>query len=361
MLRRGGLGLVMAASLAASAAALLSAPVLGTTPPPCTTAGVCVTPTPTGTAVSAVYGIPGAPPQVTDHTNSGSSWTSVTAPSCPPTETYEPVGGSPGVYGWTDPAGVNHLAHGTPPSPGGWNLAEYWVFAEYTRTMSSYPACHPGAWLFVGFLPTPVTFPDPTSSTPGVTPAIKALEAEVEKNLVGGQVMTAPPVWGLVQLPEYAWVTNSTIPASLIKTKTVTYTPPGVGKREEVLTVAVSLVRMGVAWSWGDGETTPADGPGGMGQPYPFDNISHTYHLVSVPAAPGAPSPYHVFNAQGEIPINSTQELQIAVWAVWIDSSGRHQKELGSPFTLSIPVQPRWINVGQIEGVPFCPTKTSCA
>ena len=360
MLRRRALALVVAAGLAATTAALLAIPVVvATTPPPCT-AGVCYTPTPTGATITAVAAIPGLPPQVGRHTNSGTGWTAVTAPSCPPSVTYEPVGGSPGVYGWTDPGGVNHLAHGSPPSPGGWNLAEYWVDAEYSRTMTSYPACQPGPWLFVGFLPTPVTFPDPTTSTPGVTPAIKALEAEVEKNLVGGQVMTAPAVWGLVNLPEDAWVTNSTIPASLVKTTTVTYTPPGVGQREEVLTVAVALQRIGVVWSWGDGESTGAWGPGGMGQPYPYDNISHTYYLVSVPARPGAPSPYHTFNAAGEIPISSVQEMQISAYAIWRDANGRHQVELGS-FPLAIPVRPHWINVGQIEGVPFCPTKTSCA
>ncbi len=355
MLTRRALALVVAASLAGGAAALLAAPVLACT------AGVCHTPTPTGTTVTAVDSIPGLPPQVGNHTNSGTGWTQAAAPSCPATAIYEPVGGSPGVYGWTTPGGVDILAHGTPPSPNGWNLAEYWVDAEYTRTMTAAPGCQPGPWLFDGFVPTPVTFPDPTTSTPGVEPAIKGLEAEVTANLVGGSVATAPAVWGLVNLPEDAWVVGSNILPSLVKSTTDTYTPPGVGGREEVLTVAVSLVRMGVAWSWGDGETTPADGPGGMGQPYPVDNISHTYHLVSVPAKPGAPSPYHVFNAQGEIPINATQELQISAWAVWIDASGRQQVELGSPFMLAIPVQPHWINVGQIEGVPFCPTTTSCA
>ena len=358
MLTRRALALVIAAGLAGGAAALLAAPVLATQCNPL--AGTCVTPTPTGTTVTAVDSIPGLPPQVGQHTNSGTSWTQAAAPSCPATTTYEPVGGAPGGYGWTDPGGVNHLAHGTPPSPGGWNLAEYWVDAEYVRTMTSAPGCQPGPWLFVGFLPTPVSFPDPTTSTPGVEPAIKGLEDEVTKNLVGGSVATAPAVWGLVNLPEDAWVVGSNILPSLVKTKTVTYTPPGVGKREEVLTVAVSMVRMGVAWAWGDGETTPADGPGGMGQPYPYDNISHTYHLVSVPAKPGAPSPYHVFNAAGEIPIQATQEMQISAYGIWRDANGRHQVELGS-FPLAIPVAAHWINVGQIEGVPFCPTKTSCA
>ena len=347
------LALIVAAGLAASAATLLSLPVLACT------AGVCHTPTPTGTTVTAVDSIPGLPPQVTDHTNSGSSWTSAAAPSCPPTATYEPVGGAPGIYGWTDPGGVNHLAHGSPPSPGGWNLAEYWVNAEYTRTMTAAPGCQPGPWLFAGFLPTPVTFPDPTTSTPGVTPAIKALEAEVEKNLVGGSVETAPATNGLVNLPEFAWVTGSNIPPSLVKTKVVTYTPPGVGQREEVLTVAVAIQRVGVTWSWGNGETTGAWGPGGMGQPYPADNISHTYHDVTVHGE--HPSPYPVVNAQGEVPVDAVQQLQISAWAIWIDATGRHQKELGSPFWLAIPVAPHWIRIGQIEGVPYCPTTTSCA
>ncbi len=356
MLSRRAVAALVACGLATATAALVAMPVSACA------VGVCQAPGPGGsTTVTAVDAIPGYPPQVTSHTNSGTGWTSAAAPSCPATTTYEPVGGGPGVYGWTDPGGVTHLAHGTPPSPGGWNLAEYWVDAEYTRTMSPYPACVAGPWLFAGFLPTPVTFPTPTTNTPGVTAAIKGLEAEVTANLVGGSVATAPAVWGLVNLPEDAWVVGSNILPSLVKSTPDTYTPPGVGGREEVLIVAVAIQRMGVAWAWGDGETTPADGPGGMGQPYPFDNISHTYHLVSVPAKPGAPSPYHTFNAAGEIPIQATQELVVSSWAVWVDASGRHQKELGSPFILSIPVAPHWIRIGQIEGVPFCPTTKTCA
>lgn len=354
MLRHRALGALLAVGLAASAAALLSVPVLATCKGP-----TCVTPTPTGTAVSAVYGIPGLPPQVTSHTNSGTGWTSTaSAPACPPSTIYEPVGGSPGVYGWTDPGGGTHLAHGTPPSPGGWSLAEYWVDAEYTRTMTAAPGCQPGPWLFTGFLASPITFPTPTTNTPGVTPAIKALEAEVEKNLVGGSVMTAPATNALVQLATFAWVVGSNIPSSLVKSATDTYTPPGVGGRKEVLTVAVAVERIGVTWNWGDGQITQAESPGAMGQPYPDDNISHTYTDVSVHGE--HPSPYPVVNAQGGIPISAAEELQISSWAIWVDATGRHQVELGS-FPLAIPVQPHWVRVGQIEGVPFCPTAKSCA
>lgn len=357
MLTRRALALVVAVGLAASAAALLAVPVLAQ----CTFGGVCQSPTPTGTTVTAADSIPGLPPQVGVHTNSGTGWTSTaTAPSCPPSATYEAVGGGPGTYAWTDPGGKNILARGTPPNPGGWSLAEFWVSAEYARTMTPSPGCQPGPWLFAGFIGSPVTFPAPTTSTPGVGPAVKALEAEVQQNLVGGSVMTAPALNGLVNLPEFAWVTGSNIPASLVKTTTDTYTPPGVGGRVEVLTVAVALERSGVAWSWGDGQTTQADGPDAMGSPYPAASISHTYHLVSVPAKPGAPSPYKVFNGEGEIPLSATQDLQVTAWAVWRDASGRHQRELGS-FPLAIPVQPHWINVLQVEGVPFCPTATSCA
>lgn len=345
-------GLLLTVGLATGTAALVAMPVSACA------VGVCQSPTPTGTTVTAVDSIPGAPPQVTAHTNSGSSWTSVTTPSCPATTTYEPVGGASGIYGWTDPGGVTHLAHGSPPSPDGWNLAEYWVDAEYSRTMSPSPGCQPGPWLFDGFVATPVTFPTPTTTTPGVGPALKALEAEVEANLIGGEVQTAPATNALVNLPEYAWVAGSNIPSSLVKTTTVRYVPPGVGDREEVLTVAVAIQRIGVTWNWGDGQTTQAESPGGMGQPYPRDNISHVYTDVSVHGE--HPSPYALVNARDEIPISATQQLQVSSWAIWVDATGRHQTQLGS-FPLSIPVQPHWVRVGQIEGVPYCPTTKTCA
>jgi hypothetical protein len=190
-----------------------------------------------------------------------------------------------------------------------------------------------------------------------VAATVSGLKAQVEQNLVGGTVMSDPATNALVNLPTYFWVSGSNIGADTVESAEVT-TPPEEGGRELQLTVALEVERTGTAYDWGDGQPGGEVGPDSLGSPGTTGSVTHTYHEVTVPGE--TPSPYPTVSAAGFIPISAVQNLEVSAWAIWVDSAGRHQIALGS-FALAIPVAPTSIRVGQIEGVPYCPSNTSCS
>jgi hypothetical protein len=219
------------------------------------------------------------------------------------------------------------------------------------------PTCQPGPWIFKGYVASPIAFPTPTASTPGVAQAVAGLRAEAAQNMTGGQLETSPPSNALVNLATYFWITGSTTPTDLLTTTTVPG-PTEEGGRHLQLTVALEVARTGTTYFWGDGQSTLISEPDSLGAPGTSGSVIHTYHDVSVPGE--KPSPYPLVSPQGFITVSSTQELQASAWEIWIDASGRHQISLGQ-FNFSVPVSGSQLRVGQIEGVPFCPSTKSCS
>lgn len=352
-------GLCAASVLGASAAAFLAAPAVLACQfgaPNCPTAP----PPPNTATIGALASIAAQQPTAKSGAGGG-GWTGAAAsPVCSaPLSVGEAVGvGSGGQLGWIDPSGQSHLIglHGgglgfdLPP------IGEYYIVAVYTRTGGAQLPCAYSAWSFDQFAWQPVTFPDPTKTSLG--PVLAALRAQVEKGLVAGAVETAPATNALVQLPTDAWVSGTNVSAltPVVATK-VTSGPVVDGRQLEVTAVAIAQLGT-VTWNWGDGRTSQSYGPDALGSAYPAATISHTYTDVSVPGE--HPSPYKVFNSQGEISISATLNLQVYEYAIYDTAAGRAEALLAT-YPLVLGAQPHWVRVGQIEGVPYCPTTKTCA
>jgi hypothetical protein len=305
-----------------------------------------------------------------------------TVPICDgPTSVGEAMGvGASGVAWWTDPGGVNHLVGlhggvltGLPP------LSEYLITADYTRTAQvvtvavpqptpspgalvvkgpTKQVCDYGPWFFAGFMWVPIAIPPPTPAQ--VVPDAHALAAEVLKGLHGGSVATVPPEMALVGLATWAWVTNTNVSSLTPIVAQNTQLGPIVDGRQVVLTVVVLAQLNSVTWAWGDGLTSQSSGPNMLGAPYPNGNVSHTYYDVSVHGE--HPTPYPVITTKDQIPVSATLNMGVYAFAIAQTAQGRVQWTIpGYPYPLNLSVNPTWIVIGQVEGVPFCPSTKSCS
>lgn len=374
MLTRWPVAALAAVGLVGVGAGLWAAPVLAKDPPPCTSQAGCNT---SPVTVSAFDSILGLPPHA-GKGSGGGGWTGGGGGVCTgPLAVGEALTVGPtGQLVWIGPNGQRHTG-GQLELP----ISEYYGVADYSRagtvqTVPVVPATTPpstkqvcvySAWQANGFAFYAVHF---GSAWTVAKPAVPGLEALVTKDLIGGSIMTAPPKMALVGLATNAWVVGSNIPALVIKSKTVTTGPiASAGGRSLVLTVAVAIQRLGVEYRWGDKQTEfiPSGTGTAMGAPPTPDysnntvmsnSAHHTYYIVSYFGE--HPSPFPVVTKAGFIPISAVQELQVSAVAIWQDASGRHERSLGS-YALNINVAPRWVMIGQVEGIPVCPSPTNCS
>lgn len=272
-------------------------------------------------------------------------------------------------------------------------LSEYDVYADYYQplmanpnTASGQPPCvNNGQSSLQGLLANPVcpqagaalcAGPDPTSSQ------VAGMEAyitdQLSGTLAGGKVTTAPASDALVNLPTYAWLAGANLPldTSLSGSQISNQFWDG---RSLVLTVTGTLSLEGVEWCWGDGQCTFASGPDGTGAAYPAGSLSHTYYDVSVYGE--HPTPFPIITKSDQIPITAYAVETLTATLAWIYPWGSTGTEtlpsqtmyvtaLGagvSSVSSSVPSQATllkgaaWVVVGQVEGIPYCPTTTSCS
>jgi hypothetical protein len=272
-------------------------------------------------------------------------------------------------------------------------LSEYDVYADYYQplmanpnTASGQPPCvNNGQSSLQGLLANPVcpqagaalcAGPDPTSSQ------VAGMEAyitdQLSGTLAGGKVTTAPASDALVNLPTYAWLAGANLPldTSLSGSQISNQFWDG---RSLVLTVTGTLSLEGVEWCWGDGQCTFASGPDGTGAAYPAGSLSHTYYDVSVYGE--HPTPFPIITKSDQIPITAYAVETLTATLAWIypwgstgtetlPSQTMYVRALGagvSSVSSSVPSQATllkgaaWVVVGQVEGIPYCPTTTSCS
>ncbi|MHB8330930.1 MAG: hypothetical protein ACYDEA_01880, partial [Candidatus Dormibacteria bacterium] len=286
----------------------------------------------------------------------GGGWIGGRGPVCPGAlRVGEPVSaGAGGQLSWTDPNGGRHTG-GLAELP----ISEYYGVAVYSRSGGTTLPCTYSPWQSDGFSWWAVSFPDPTWSQVG--PTVAALKAQVEKGLVGGSVQIAPASGNaLVGLPMPTWVVGSNVSAltPVVATKTV----PGatVSGRQLQLTIWVGAQLNTVTWGWGNGTAndTVASGTEPMGAPGVGSSISYTYYDVSVYGE--HPTPYPIITAQDRVPVSATLNLRVFSYAIFDTAAGRQQVALAN-YPLHLAVLPTWIRILQAEGIPFCPSTTSCA
>lgn len=213
---------------------------------------------------------------------------------------------------------------------------------------------------------TPLTFTQPPMAT--VAPLIADAEAQVKQELSGGQVTSefaggsVTPKHGLVvRVPTCFWAQG----AALDTTKSFGLVEPQSGAgRALVVNYVASAAEDETWWDFGDGTSATQNGV----DPTQQCAVQHTYYRVSADAygslhnhtsPPGETYPFPdsepAANYQAVV---VWHHIHFSLTAYYIQSDGSQVKVNlpGAGTDFWVPSQPEWVQVQQIESVPFvCP------